>query len=220
MRSRPDPAVFSRSLGFIAAAAGCFALGAYAGPRLATGIVLIAYPGVLGCLLALPFAARRSARVATALLLAFGLIAGVAVAATGVYYSAVDPGVMWQAGGVAGMVTSACGLAAYLTLPGLTWLARLLASETLGIALCGMVLMSEYMTPPAIGSAALAAVAYCSLAAGGISLVRRTRAFTSAPLLAASVFAAPADAFFYVARNSLSRAFRRTEDRPLPTLLT
>ena len=209
MRSRLDPAVFSRALGLIAAAAGCFALGAYTGPHLATGIAIIAYPGAVGCLLSLPLAARRSAGFSAGLLLAFGVVMGVALAPTVAYYVAVDPRVVWQAGGMAGLFTAAGGLAVYLARPGVSWLARILLSEALAMALCGIVLVSEYMALPSIGWAALAVAAYFSLAVLGISLVRRTREFASASLLAASVFAIPADAFYFVVRNSAELAFKR-----------
>ena len=210
MRIRParrDPALFSQALGFIAATAGCFALGAYAGSHLATGIAIVAYLAVFGCLLSLPLAARRSARFSAVLMLAFGSVTGLALTRTAAYYAVADPRIMWQAAGMAGMFTAACGLARYLARPGLPALTRILASEALAMALCGIVLVSEYMAVPAIGWAAVAVAAYFSLAVLAISLLQRTREFTSAPLLAASVFAAPADAFFCVVRNTLGLVF-------------
>lgn len=206
MRSRSPrrkPALFPQALALIAAAAGCFALGAYTGPHLATGIAILAYLVALGCLLSLSFAARRRATASTVLMLAFGAAAGLAIAPTAVYYAAADPHVVWQAGGMAGLFTAACGVAGWLVRPGLPWLARILLSEALAILLCGIVLVSEYMALAAIGDAAIAVAAYASLAVLGLSVRRRTREFTSAPLLAASVFAAPADFFFRLLRNSL-----------------
>src|SRR5262245_39720130 len=120
--ARRDPALFSRALGLIAATAWSFALGAYAGPHLATGIAIIAYLAVFGCLLALPFAARRSAGFSTALMLAFGAATGLALAPTVAYYAAADPRVMWQTGSMAGLFTVACGVARWLARPGLPWL--------------------------------------------------------------------------------------------------
>lgn len=206
MRSRTprrEPALFSQALALIAAAAGFFALGAYTGPHLATGIAIVAYVVAFGCLLSLSFAARRRAAASTVLMLAFGVATGLAIAPTAVYYAAADPRVMWQAGGMAGLFTAACGVAGWLARPGLSWLGRILLSEALAMLLCGIVLVSEYMALAAIGDAAIAVAAYLSLAVLGLSVLRRTRQFTSAPLLAASVFAAPADAFFFVLRNSL-----------------
>ncbi|HEX6449124.1 MAG TPA: hypothetical protein VF060_06665 [Trebonia sp.] len=201
--TRRKPALFSQALALIAAAAGCFALGAYTAPHLATGIAIVAYLVAFGCLLSLSFAARRRATASTVLMLAFGAATGLAIAPTAVYYAAADPRVMWQAAGMAGLFTAACGVAGWLARPGLTWLSRILLSEALAILLCGIVLVSEYMALTAIGDAAIAVAAYLSLAVLGLSVLRRTREFTSAPLLAASVFAAPADAFFFVLRNSL-----------------
>lgn len=205
--ARRDPALFSRTLGLIAAAAGCFALGAYAGPHVTTGIAIVAYVAAFGCMLTLRLAARRRAIAAAVLMLAFCAVTGLALAPTVAYYTGTDPPAMWQAGGMAGMFTAAFGVAGCLARPRLAWLARILLSEALAMLLCGIVLVSEYMAVPTIGYAAIAVAAYFSLAAGGISLLRRTRDFTSAPLLAASVFAAPANAFFFVLRNSLGLAF-------------
>lgn len=205
--ARRDPALFPQALGFVAATAGCFAGGAWAGPHLATGITLIAYPAVFGCLVALPFAARRSPGYSATLMLAFGAVTGLVLARTSAYYAAADPRFISQAAGMAGLFTAACGLAAYLARPGLAPLARILLSEILAIALCGIVLVSEYMAVPSIGWAAIAAAAYFSLAALGLSLLGRIRDFTSAPLLAAAVFAAPADIFFLALRNSVRRAY-------------
>lgn len=210
-----DPALFSRTLGLIAAAAGCFALGAYAGPHVATGLAIVGYIAAFGCLLWLRFAARRRAMAAAVLMLAFGAVTGLALAPTVTYYTGADPPVVWQTGGMAGMFTAACGVAGCLGRPRLPWLARILLSEVLAMLLCGIVLVSEYMALPEIGYAAIAVAMYFSLAVLGISLVRRTRNVTCAPLLAASVFAAPADAFFFVLRNSaglaFGLAFRRAE---------
>jgi len=200
---RRKSALFSQALALIAAAAGCFALGAYTAPHLATGIAILAYLVAFGCLLSLSFAARRRATASTVLMLAFGAATGLAIAPTAVYYAAADPRVMWQAAGMAGLFTAACGAAGWLTRPGLPWLGRILLSEALAILLCGIVLVSEYMALTAIGYAAIAVAAYLSLAVLGLSLRRRTREFTSAPLLAASVFAAPADLFFRLLRSSL-----------------
>jgi modulator of FtsH protease len=199
--------LFPGALGFIAATAGCFAAGAWAGSHLATGIALVAYLAAFCCLLSLPVAARRSPGLSAVLMPAFGVAAGLALMPTAAYYAMADPRLLWQAGGMAGLFTAAFGLAARLSRPGLPSLARILLSEALAMALCGIVLLSEYMALPAIGWAAVAVAAYFSLAVLGISLVRRTRDITSAPLLAASVFASPANAFFFAARNAFGFAF-------------
>lgn len=202
-----DPALYPRALGLIAAAAGCFALGAYAGPHVTTGLAIVGYVAAFACLLSLHLAARRRAVAATVLMLAFGAVTGLALARTVAYYAGADPPVMWQAGGMAGLFTAAGGVAGRLARPRLSWLARILLTEILAMLLCGIVLVSEYMALPEIGWAAVAVATYFSLAVLGISLVRRTRDCPSAPLLAASVFAAPADAFFFVLRNGFSLAF-------------
>jgi modulator of FtsH protease len=208
---RREPALFPQSLSLIAAAAGCFALGAYAGRHLATGAAIMAYMVALGCLLALSLAVRRreaaaTVLAATVLMLTFGTATGIAAGRTVVYYAAADPRLIWESGGMAGMFTAACGVTGLLARPGLVWLARVLLSEILAMLLCGIVLLSEYMALTEIGDAAIAVAAYASLAVLGVCLLRRTRDFTSAPLLAAAVFAAPGDAVFRLLRHSVVRA--------------
>jgi FtsH-binding integral membrane protein len=204
--ARRDPALFGKTMVLVAGAAGCFALGAYAGRSLATGIAIVAYLAALWCLLCLRFAARRRAGASTVLLVAFGILTGAALAPTIVYYTAVDPRVLWDAGGAAGLFTAACGAGAYLTRPDLPRLARVLLSEVLAVLACGIVLVCEHMPSGAVTNSAIAVAAYAVAVILGFLLLRRDG--ESARLLAAAIFAWPVNAFFFLVRNTYGRIFR------------
>lgn len=198
--------LFGRTMGLVAGAAGCFALGAYAGRHLATGIAIVAYLAALTCLLSLRFAARRSEGASTVLLAGFGMLAGAAVTPTVVYYSATDPRVLWQAGGSAGMFTAACGVAVYLTRRDLAPIARVVISEVLAVLLCGIVLICEHMPRGTLVTAGIAIAVYAVVVIGGFLWLRRLRHVDSARLLAASIFAGPVSAFFFLLRTMHGRA--------------
>lgn len=208
-RARRNPALFGNTMVLLAGAAGCFALGSYAGRHVATGIAILAYLAAMCCLLSLPFAAQRWAKTSTVLLAGFGALAGAAVTPTVMYYSTADPGVLWEAGGSAGMLTAACGVAAYLTRPDLTYLARVVISEVLAILLCGIVLVYEHMPRGALVNSGIAIAVYAVVVIIGFLWLRRLRHVESARLLAASIFAGPVSAFYLLLRNTLGRARRR-----------
>lgn len=203
-----EKALFGKTMGLVAAAAGCFALGAYAGRHLATGVAIVAYLAALACLLSLRFAARRRATASAVLLAIFGVLTGAALTPTVVYYTAADPRVLWEAGGAAGLFTAACGVAAYLTRPRLPRMARVLLSEVLAILICGIVLVSEHLPRGALANSGIAVGAYGVVVILGFAWQRRLRNVDSARLLAASIFAVPVNAFFFVLRNPFTRVKR------------
>ncbi|MGH3165349.1 MAG: Bax inhibitor-1 family protein [Trebonia sp.] len=212
--ARRDPALFGKTMGMVAGAAGCFALGSYAGRHVATGLAIVAYLAAFGCLLSLSFAARRRAGASSVLLAGFGILAGAAVTPTVVYYSAADPRVLWEAGGSAGMLTAACGVAAYLTLPNLTPLARIVISEALAVLLCGIALVSEHMPRGTLVNSGIAVGVYAAVVILGFLWCRRLRNVESACLLAASIFAGPVSAFFFLLRNAYVNSLTRAQHRP------
>ena len=67
-------------MGYVAATAVLFALGAYLGRNLADGVGIIAFIATFACLIGMRFAARRSLRLTVGLLGAFGLLIGLAIA--------------------------------------------------------------------------------------------------------------------------------------------
>jgi hypothetical protein len=84
-------ALFSQTMGYVAATAGLFALGAWLGRSLTGGIGIVAFIAAFACLIGMRFAARRSVQLTVGLLAAFGLLIGLAVAPTVAYYGSMDP---------------------------------------------------------------------------------------------------------------------------------
>ena len=52
--------LFAQTMGYVAATAALFALGAYLGRNLAGGVGIVAFLAAFGCLIGMQFAARRS----------------------------------------------------------------------------------------------------------------------------------------------------------------
>src|ERR1700761_8807699 len=91
--------LFAQTMGYVAITAGLFALGAWAGHNLTGGVGIVAFILAFIALFAMRFTARRSVPATVALLAAFGLLIGLAVAPTVAYYGSMDPRALWQAGG-------------------------------------------------------------------------------------------------------------------------
>ena len=83
-------------MGYVAATAALFALGAWLGRNLTGGVGIVAFIAAFAALIGMRFAARRSAQLTVGLLGAFGLLIGLAVAPTSPTTGA------WTLGAVAG----------------------------------------------------------------------------------------------------------------------
>jgi modulator of FtsH protease len=116
--------LFARTMTYVAATAGLFALGAYVGRNLGNGAGFIAFIAAFAALIAMRFTSQRSQEATVALLGAFGLLMGVAMAPTLVYYATADPQALWQAGGATALFIAALGSAGYATNRDLSGVAR------------------------------------------------------------------------------------------------
>jgi FtsH-binding integral membrane protein len=105
--------LFGQVMWYVAATVGVFALGSYLGRDLGHGVAIIAYIAALACLIGLNFAVRRSAGLTTGLLLAFGVLLGLARSPTLTFYAAVDPRVLWPAGPATALFIAGFGAAGY-----------------------------------------------------------------------------------------------------------
>jgi hypothetical protein len=85
------PALFAQTMGYVAATAGLFALGAWLGRDLTGGAGIIAFIAAFAALIGMRVAARRSARLTAGLLGAFGLLIGLALAPALAYRVAFKP---------------------------------------------------------------------------------------------------------------------------------
>jgi FtsH-binding integral membrane protein len=133
--------VFAQTMGYVAATAGLFALGAYLGRNLAGGVGIVAFIAAFGCLIGMRFAARRSLQLTIGLLGGFGLLIGLAVAPMVAYYASADPRALWQAGGATALFIAGFGAAGYATRRDLTAIARACFWALVALIVFGIVLI-------------------------------------------------------------------------------
>ena len=170
--------LFAQTMGYVAATAALFALGAYLGRNLPGGASVIAFIAAFACLIGMQFAARKSRQLTVGLLGAFGLLTGLALAPVLTAYAGMDPQALWQAGGATALFIAGFGAAGYATRRDLTAIARagfwaLLALIGFGIALIYSV---------------LGLVIFAGFTMFDFQRIRRSQDITTAPLLAASIF--------------------------------
>src|ERR1700739_656643 len=79
--------LFGQVMWYVAATAGLFALGAYLGRNLGNGWAFVFFILAFFCLIGMRFAVRSSSGLAVALLFAVGLLLGLAMSPTVVYYA-------------------------------------------------------------------------------------------------------------------------------------
>jgi FtsH-binding integral membrane protein len=106
--------LFGQTMGYVAATAGFFALGAYAGRDLSYGWAFVGFIAAFGCLIAMNFS-RQSGALSAGLLFAVGLLLGLAMSPTLMYYAGVKPVGALAAGGATALFIAGCGAAGYAT---------------------------------------------------------------------------------------------------------
>ena len=180
--------LFAQTMGYVAATAGLFALGAYLGRNLAGGIGIVAFIAAFGCLIGMQFAARRSPQLTIALLGAFGLLVGLALAPVLAAYASMDPQALWQAGGATALFVAGFGAAGYATRRDLTAIARVGFWALLALIVFGIVLIFVNIPGGALIYSVLGLVIFAGFTMFDFQRIRRSRDITSAPLLAASIF--------------------------------
>jgi modulator of FtsH protease len=136
-------ALFAQTMGYVAATAALFALGAWLGRNLTGGVGIVAFIAAFAVLFSMRAAARRSVPLTIGLLGAFGLLIGLAVAPTIAYYGSMDPRALWQAGGATALFIAAFGAAGYATRRDLTALARVSFWALVALIVAGIVLIFE-----------------------------------------------------------------------------
>ena len=192
--------LFARTMGYVAATTGLFALGAYLGrdfpPLVAFGAYLVSF----AALIAMHFAVRRSRQATVALLAVFGLLMGVAVAPTLVYYASTDPEALWQAAAATALFVAAFGAAGYATRRDLTALARLCFWALVGLLLFGIVLIFVNIPNGALIYSVLGLVIFAGLIMVDFQRLRRSSDVASAPLLAAAIFLDILNVFLFFLR--------------------
>jgi FtsH-binding integral membrane protein len=180
--------LFAQTMGYVAATAALFALGAYLGRNLPGGAGVIAFIAAFACLIGMQFAARKSRQLTVGLLGAFGVLTGLALAPVLTAYASTDPQALWQAGGATALFIAGSGAAGYATRRDLTAIAR--AGFWALLALIGFGIALIFVTIPggALIYSVLGLVIFAGFTMFDFQRIRRSQDIRTAPLLAASIF--------------------------------
>src|SRR6202453_5386903 len=181
-------ALFAQTMGYVALTAALFALGAWAGHNLTGGVGIVAFIAAFAVLFGMRFAARRSQELTVALLAAFGLLIGLAVAPTVAYYGSMDPRALWEAGGATALFIAGFGAAGYATRRDLTALARISFWALLALIVAGIVLIFVHIAGGALIYSILGLVIFAGFTMFDFQRLRTNTDAATAPFLAASIF--------------------------------
>ncbi len=180
-------ALFAQTMGYVAATAGLFALGAWAGHGLTGGAGIVAFIAAFACLIGMRFAARRSLPLTVGLLAAFGLLLGLAVAPTVAYYGSMDPRALWEAGGATALFIAGFGAAGYATRRDLAPVARASFWALLALIVFGIVLIFVRIPGGDLAYSVLGLVIFAGFTMFDFQRLRTNADATTAPFLAASI---------------------------------
>ena len=127
-------------MGFVAAAVGFAALGAYLGRDLGGMIGLLLFIPAFACIIGLNIAAANGReQLAIGLLFGLGLLLGLAVAPAIAHYAGAAPSSLWQAAGATAAFVAASGTYGYATRRDLSSWARTLFWAVLALIVFGIV---------------------------------------------------------------------------------
>ena len=192
--------LFAQTMGYVAATAGLFALGAYLGRNLSYGWAFVAYIAAFACLIGMNFAVRASGSLATVLLFGVGLLLGLATAPILVYYATMNPQVLWQAGGATALFIAGFGAAGYATRRDLAAIARVCFWALLALIIFGIVLIFVRIPHGELIYSVLGLVIFAGLTMFDFQRLRRSSDLDSAPLIAASIFLDALNVFLFFLR--------------------
>jgi len=181
-------ALFAQTMGYVAATAGLFALGAWLGRNLTGGVGIVAFIAAFAVLIGMQFAVRRSVQLSVGLLCAFGLLIGLAVAPTIAYYGSMDPRALWQAGGATALFIAGFGAAGYATRRDLAAVARVCFWALLALIVFGIVLIFVNIPGGDLVYSILGLVIFAGFVMFDFQRLRTNTDIAVAPLLAASIF--------------------------------
>jgi uncharacterized protein len=189
--------LFGQVMWYVAGTAAVFALGAYLGRNLPYGLGFVFFILSFGCLIGMQFAVRRSAGLSVALLFAVGLLLGLAVSPTLVYYASADPRALWQAGGATALFIAGCGSFGYATRRDLSGVARISFWALLALIVFGIVLIFVRIPGGSLIYSILGLVIFAGLTMFDFQRLRRSTDMNSAPLIAASIFLDALNVFLF-----------------------
>src|SRR6516165_10594205 len=189
--------LFAQTMGYVAATAALFALGAYLGRNLPGGAGIVFFIAAFACLIGMQFAYRKSRQLTVGLLGAFGLLTGLALAPVLAAYASIDPQVLWQAGGATALFIAGSGAAGYATRRDLTAIARAGFWALLALIGFGIALIFVNIPGGALIYSVLGLVIFAGFTMFDFQRIRRSQDITTAPLLAASIFLDTLNVFLF-----------------------
>jgi modulator of FtsH protease len=192
--------LFGQTMAYVAATAGLFALGAYAGRNLSESLGWLWFIAAIVCLFAMNFTSRRSVPTTVLLLAAFGVLMGLATAPLLAFYAATNPAILWQAGGATALFITGFGTAGYAIRSDLTALARIAFFALLALIVFGVVLIFVRIPQGTLIYAVLGLVIFAALTMFDFQRLRRSSDVASAPLIAASIFLDILNVFLFFLR--------------------
>ena len=181
-------ALFGQTMGYVAATAGFFALGAYLGRDLPYGWAFVGFIAAFACLIGMNFTVRQSGSLSAGLLFAVGLLLGLAMSPTLVYYAGANPQALWQAGGATALFIAGCGAAGYATRRDLSGVARAGFWALFALIMFGVLMIFVDIPGGALAYSILGLVIFAGLTMSDFQRLRRSKDIDSAPLMAASIF--------------------------------
>lgn len=193
--------LFSQTMGFVALTAAVFAGGAYVGRNVAYGSSgIFWYIGAIACLLAMRFAVRRSQAVTIALLVAFGVLLGVALAPLIAFYAKTDPGALSESAGATALFIAGFGAAGYASRRDLSSIARICFFALIGLIVFGIVMFFVNIPHGSLIYSVLGLVIFAGFTMFDFQRLRAKPDLQSAPLLAASIFLDILNVFLFFLR--------------------
>jgi uncharacterized protein len=192
--------LFAHTMGYVALTTALFAAGAYAGRNLSYQLGIAWFIAAFACLIAMRFAVRRSHQAVIVLLVAFGLLIGLALAPTLAYYASTDPKALSTAGGATALFIGGFGAAGYATRRDLSALARICFFALIALIVFGIVLIFVRVPGGDLIYAVIGLVIFAGFTMFDFQRLRRSQDLRSAPLLAASIFVDVLNVFLFFLR--------------------
>lgn len=192
--------LFSQTMGYVAVTAALFAVGAYLGRDLPYGTGIVWFIAALACLIGMRFAVRRSQQLTVGLLVAFGLLIGLALAPTLAYYAGTNPQALWTAGGATALFIAGFGTAGYATRRDLSAIARICFFALIALIVFGIVLIFVRIPNGSLIYSVIGLVIFAGFTMFDFQRLRRSQDIKSAPLLAASIFLDVLNVFLFFLR--------------------
>jgi modulator of FtsH protease len=191
--------LFGQTMGYVAATAGLFALGAYLGRGLSYGLGFAWFVAAIACLIGMNFAVRRSSQLTVGLLAAFGLLIGLATAPTLLYYADANPQALWNAGGATALFIAGFGAVGYATQRDLSAIARLSFLALIALIVFGVVMIFVNIPSGWLIYSVIGLVIFAGFTVVDFQRLR-SKDIGSAPLLAASIFLDVLNVFLFFLR--------------------